>query len=115
MTAQTQNSFSEYRGMWLFTMFDLPTTDKEARNRYTRFRNLLLKEGFVMLQYSVYARYCPSEEASLTYRKHIRKAVPAEGHVRVLAITDHQYGKMESFYGKKSVPIEEPPEQMVLL
>lgn len=106
---------SEYKGMWLFTMFDLPTTDKEARKRYTRFRNLLLKEGFLMMQYSVYARYCPSEESSMAHRKRIKKAVPPAGQVRVLSVTDHQYGKMESYYGKKLQPIEEPPDQMLLL
>ena len=101
--------------MWLFSMFDLPTQSKEERKRYTRFRQFLLKEGFTMMQYSVYSRYCSSEEVSNVHRKHIRKAVPAAGHVRVLSITDHQFGKMESYYGKKAIPTEEPPDQMLLL
>ena len=110
-----QRNISEYRGMWLFALFDLPVTDKELRNRYTRFRNFLLKEGFTMMQYSVYARYCPSEEASNTHRRRIRKAIPPDGHVQVLSVTDRQYGKMETYYGKKSVPPEEPPNQMMLI
>lgn len=115
MSQQESRDISEYRGMWLFTMFDLPTTEKEQRKKYTQFRKLLLKEGFLMMQYSVYARYCVSEESSQTQRKRIRKAIPPEGHVRILAVTDHQYGKMESYYGKKAKPIEEPPDQMMLL
>lgn len=114
MTDGTFN-VSEYRGMWLFTMFDLPTHDKEARKRYTQFRNLLLRQGFTMMQYSVYSRYCPSEEASMVHRKRIKKAVPAEGHVRVLSVTDHQFGKMESYFGRQAKPLEEPPEQLTLL
>lgn len=101
--------------MWLFTMFDLPTHNKEARKKYTQFRTFLLKEGFTMMQYSVYARYCSSEDVSDSHRKRIRKAVPPAGHVRVMAITDHQFGKMESYYGKKAVPLEDPPDQMLLL
>lgn len=108
-------TISEYQGMWLFTMFDLPTHDKEARARYTRFRNFLLKQGFTMMQYSVYSRYCPSEAVSNVHRKRIKKAVPPEGFVRVLSVTDHQFGKMESYCGKKMVSTEEPPDQLLLL
>ncbi len=44
--------------MWLLAMFDLPVTTRKARKRYAEFRKLLLQEGFSMLQFSVYARYC---------------------------------------------------------
>lgn len=101
--------------MWLFALFDLPTDSKDARRAYVRFRNALLKDGFEMMQYSVYTRYCPDEEASTVHRKRVKKSLPPDGEVRVLAITDKQYGKMEVFRGRKSKPTEEPPEQMILL
>ncbi|MBI5696397.1 MAG: CRISPR-associated endonuclease Cas2 [Nitrospirae bacterium] len=100
--------------MWLFAMFDLPVDDKDARREYTRFRKQLLKEGFVQMQYSVYARYCGSEERSEAMRRRLRAALPPDGHVRLVAITDHQFGKMEVYYGKKRISAEEPPEQMLL-
>jgi CRISPR-associated protein Cas2 len=105
---------SGYRGMWIFAMFDLPVYSKKARRRYTRFRKLLLKEGFSMLQYSVYARYCASEEVAHVHRVRIRSALPPEGYVRVLAVTDRQFGKMESYIGKSSESIEKPPLQLEL-
>ena len=105
---------SEYRGMWLFAMFDLPVDDKKARRAYTRFRKLLIREGFSMLQYSVYARYCPSEEGSDANRTHIRWALPDEGRVRLLAVTDRQFGKMEVFDGKTRRNVEDPPPQLML-
>jgi len=49
--------------MWLFAMFDLPVTDKALKKAYARFRKLLLSQGFSMLQFSVYARHCVSEES----------------------------------------------------
>ncbi len=52
---------SAYRSLWLIAMFDLPTETLENKRDYTRFRKGLLKDGFMMLQYSVYARYLPSE------------------------------------------------------
>lgn len=105
---------SGYRGMWLFAMFDLPTDTKKARKQYALFRRLLLEEGFSMLQYSVYARYCASEEHSVAHRRRIRAALPPDGHVRLVAITDRQFGKMEIFYGKKRAPVEEATQQLML-
>lgn len=60
---------SEYRGVWLVAMFDLPVDTKEARRHYTQFRNALLKQGFTMLQFSVYARYFPSDGAVSGFRR----------------------------------------------
>lgn len=48
--------------MWLIIMFDLPTTDSEARADYRHFHDFLLNEGYLRLQLSVYGRHCASEE-----------------------------------------------------
>ena len=34
------------------------------------------------------------------------------GEVRVLKITDKQFGRIEIFFGKLSQPVESPPEQL---
>ncbi len=100
--------------MWLFAMFDLPVTTPRARHEYTLFRKTLLKEGFSMLQFSVYARYCPSEEASAAHRRRIRSHLPAGGQVRLLSVTEFQFGKMEVFHGRKKTAAEEPLPQLLL-
>ena len=100
--------------MWLFAMFDLPVDTKKARRDYTRFRKALLADGFTMLQFSVYARYCPSEETSRVHYRRVRIALPPEGQVRLLFVTDRQFGKMEVYYGKNRKPVEPLPPQMML-
>ena len=100
--------------MWLFAMFDLPVTTKAARRRYTQFRKLLLTEGFTMLQFSVYARHCASEESSDIIKSHIRSSLPPDGQVRLLPVTDRQFGKMEVYFGKKRQETEDPPTQFML-
>lgn len=100
--------------MWLFAMFDLPVDDKEAKRAYRQFRKALVREGFSMLQYSVYARYCPTEDASDVYRRRVQLALPDEGRVRLLSVTDRQFGKMEVFDGKTKQKVEEPPPQLML-
>jgi len=102
----------EYKGMWLIAMFDLPVDTQARRRAYTRFRKTLLKDGFNKLQFSVYARFCVSEDASKVHRKLIRDELPEEGEVRVVTLTDHQFGKMEVYFGKKRTPTEEKPLQL---
>lgn len=105
---------SEYGAMWLFALFDLPVDTKQAKREYVHFRKLLIREGFAQLQYSVYARYCPSDESAETYRRHVRAELPPDGQVRLLGVTDRQFGKMEVFYGEDRVPVEDAPIQLEL-
>ena len=100
--------------MWLFAMFDLPVDQPELRREYAQFRKKLLKEGFTMLQYSVYAHYVASDEAEQAYRTRVRDALPSHGQVRVVSITDRQFEKMDVFVGKKRERTEDPPHQMLL-
>ena len=111
---RSEFAFSEYRGMWLFAMFDLPVKTKEEKREYVRFRNLLLDEGFSQLQYSIYARYCGNDAQTETYRRRLRLRLPCDGHVRLLSVTDRQFGKMETFRGAKRAETEEKPNQLQL-
>ncbi len=101
--------------MWLFVMFDLPVDDTVARRHYTRFRTKLLAQGFSMLQYSIYARYFPSEEASLAHRNKVTVAMPPKGQVRLLSVTDRQFGKMQVFFSGTRRRPEKSPDQVLLL
>ena len=105
---------SPYQAMWLIAMFDLPVETPALRKQYTRFRKALLKDGFAMLQYSVYARFCASEEAAKTHRALVRRNVPPHGQVRLLAFTDHQFGKMEVYFGQIPTEPEQPMHQLEL-
>ena len=105
---------SGYKAMWLFAMFDLPVMSKEQRKRATQFRKHLLSHGFCMLQYSVYARHCPTEDSAAHYRVRVERELPAEGQIRLLSVTDRQFGKMTVFTGNSSVAPEPAPVQLML-
>ena len=107
--------FGGYRSMWVITLFDLPTETAKDRRAYTQFRKALLKNGFVMLQYSIYARHCASNEHAVVHVKRVRCALPSKGEVRILRITDKQFGRMEVFAGTKRTPPESGPMQYELL
>jgi CRISPR-associated protein Cas2 len=110
----TIQNHSEYRALWLFALFDLPTKSREQKRAYTKFRKTLLAQGFAMLQYSVYARYCPDEDSAATQRRAVRGGLPPEGQVRVMSMTDRQFGKMEVYFGEKRADVEDPPAQLML-
>ena len=98
--------------MWLLAMFDLPVETKTQRRIATNFRKGLLKDGFTMLQLSVYARYCANENASEAHRKRIKAGIPDEGFVRVVSLTDIQFAKMGNYVGKKRKDPEPVPAQL---
>lgn len=50
--------------MWLFVFFDLPVETKKERKAASDFRKTLMKDGFSMLQFSVYNRHCASDESA---------------------------------------------------
>lgn len=100
--------------MWLLVFFDLPMDNQAARRSYVRFRKQLLELGFMQLQYSVYGRPFPSEEAMKPYRNAICQALPPDGKVRLLPVTDRQFGRMESYIGKTRTKNEETPRQLML-
>jgi len=100
--------------MWIFAFFDLPVKTKADRKRYSTFRKALLREGFSMLQFSVYARHCSSEDDAGAYARRVELELPPKGHVRLLAVTDRQFGKMAVFLGPERVAVEPEPTQMLL-
>ncbi len=100
--------------MWVMALFDLPVQTDQQRKRAAQFRKLLLSNGFIRLQYSVYGRFFDSEEASLPTRRTLRGAIPEDGHVRLILLTDRQFGKMEVFHGQNAEEAEQTPRQLLL-
>ncbi|MNT26127.1 CRISPR-associated endoribonuclease Cas2 [compost metagenome] len=44
--------------MRILVFFDLPVKTKQERKKANQFRKFLLKDGYYMIQLSVYARVC---------------------------------------------------------
>ena len=94
--------FSEYRIMWVLVFFDLPTDTKKERKAAALFRKELIKDGFVMFQFSIYMRHCPSTENADVHIRRVKDLLPPYGQVGILSITDKQFASMELFSEKKS-------------
>ncbi|MBK1679921.1 CRISPR-associated endonuclease Cas2 [Rhodocyclus tenuis] len=107
--------FGGYRTVWLIVLFDLPTATADERTDYRHFHDLLLDDGFSRLQFSVYARHCASDENAEVHTRRIHGALPPDGEVRVMTMTDKQFGRMSVFHGQLRRTTERPPEQVLLL
>lgn len=88
--------------MRLVLFFDLPMMTKQERRTYTKFRKYLIKNGYMMMQLSVYCKIFPNREAAINHISMLRKNVPKNGQVRIMVVTEKQYSKIEIIVGGKS-------------
>lgn len=103
-----------YHVMWIFVFFDLPVQTKQQRKQATQFRKALEKDGFTMMQFSVYVRHCPSKENMEVHAKRVRLALPVTGQVSILAVTDKQYSEIRNYLGSIEKAKPEVPQQLEL-
>lgn len=108
------NRFNQYRIMWIFVLFDLPTETKKDRKNYTLFRKNLERDGFTMFQFSIYTRHCASRENAQVHIRRVKNFLPPHGHVCILQLTDKQFGMIELFIGKKAAEKPDTPQQLEL-
>jgi CRISPR-associated protein Cas2 len=84
---------------WIMAMFDLPVMTDEQRKTASRFRKDLRDHGYLMIQWSVYARPCVSYEQMDSQIAKVKTITPAAGNVRLMFITDEQWGRSITVIG----------------
>lgn len=102
--------------MRMLVFFDLPVKEKSEQKAATRFRNFLIKDGYYMVQFSVYARVCNGHDSVRTHKQRLAANLPDNGSVRLLVITEKQYESIEILLG--NLKTEDTPvvyEQLTLL
>ena len=114
MTTDNHTRLNAYRIMWLFVFFDLPTETPGERKAAARFRKDLMKDGFTMMQFSVYIRHCPSGENADVHLRRVNKSIPEKGQVSILRITDKQYGEIINYWSAENHPLAPAPQQLEL-
>lgn len=104
-----------YRFMRMLVMFDLPVETGEDRRNYRLFRKALIKNGFIMLQESVYCRLMPSPSVEFSIRNMLEKSKPPKGIVQTLLVTEKQFSKMEFIVGDKKSEFIDSDERILVL
>jgi len=75
----------------LVLFFDIPQETKTDQRHYRQFVKYLKTEGFIRIQYSVYAKLCINNDSAKTIQKRLKNNVPDNGDIRYLIITERQY------------------------
>lgn len=89
-----------YRHMRLVLFFDLPSVTTADQKAYRWFVKSLKKEGFIMLQESVYVKMAIDKQASDFTLIKLEKIVPAKGSIMTLVITEKQFSSMKILLGE---------------
>jgi len=114
MAAKGRNyTCTKYRMAWVLVMFDLPVLTPAQRRDAARFRTDLVRDGYFMVQFSVYARPCGSADKVDTHVRRLKKLIPSKGEIRALIITDAQWGRMFVARSEKKADPEDMPEQLM--
>lgn len=101
--------------MRIMIFFDLPTLTAKDRKEYSVFRKGLLKEGFIMMQESVYTKLALNLSAVELVRIRVRKIMPPDGLVQMLVITEKQFSTIENCVGESRSSVISTTERLVII
>lgn len=101
--------------MRMIVFFDLPVTTGPERKAAAAFRKLLLRNGFIMMQESVYCKLLVNTTAAKTAAEVIRKNRPSKGIVQLMTITEKQFAEIEYITGEYHTEILDTDEKMVVI
>ena len=96
-------------------MFDLPTVTIEDRKNYRNFRKGLLKNGFYMLQESVYSRMVLNQSIERNVREAVKRIKPPNGFVMLLSVTEKQFAKADFIVGNRKNDILDTDDRITIL
>lgn len=85
--------------MRIIVFFDLPVVKDSDRKAAAKFRRFLLKDGYAMMQWSVYSRLCNGADSIQTHKQRLKQNLPQKGSVRCLTLSEKQYSSIDILLG----------------
>lgn len=104
-----------YRFMRIILFFDLPTQTAADHREYARFHKFLIKNGYMMMQESVYCHLALNATAVQSSVAAVRKNKPPNGIVQVLTVTEKQFARMEFILGEYNGDIVNSDKRLIVL
>lgn len=106
---------SGFRFMRVIVFFDLPTITSDDRRNYREFRKCLIKNGFIMLQESVYCKMITSPSVEKSVYSLLLNNKPDNGLVQSLVVTENQFSKMKYISGKWESDVIDTEDKVIIL
>ena len=101
--------------MRLIVFFDLPTLTTEEKRQYSKFRKHLVKEGFIMMQKSVYSKIAMNATMAGRIKKDIESHKPPNGNIQILSVSERQYQDIEVILGEGQKEVVDTLDRFVVL
>ena len=64
--------------------------------------NYLIKNGYMMIQFSVYCKIFNNRDVATNHINILRKNIPSKGYIRLMLVTEKQYNNSIIVIGGKS-------------
>lgn len=101
--------------MRVVVFFDLPQNTANDMREYRSFRKFLLRNGFIMMQESVYSKIVLNSTAAVAVQEKVRKHKTSSGLIQMLVITERQFERMEIVVGEAQKSVIDSTEKLVIL
>jgi CRISPR-associated protein Cas2 len=101
--------------MRLLLFFDLPIIVDRQKRAYTHFLKAIKRQGFYMLQYSVYVKLNMDQRAAESSIKQVKEILPKEGYVAILMVTERQFASIQYLLGEPDSDVIANDDRLVIL
>lgn len=101
--------------MRVIVFFDLPIETVENRREYRHFHNYLIKNGFIMIQKSVYCKLALNQNVATSIIYGVKKYKPKEGLVEILTITEKQFSRIDYVVGEFKTDVIADDRRLIIL
>lgn len=101
--------------MRILLFFDLPTETHVDRRAYRDFRKMILKEGFIMMQESVYSKLVINQQSSNFVIARLERNKPKKGLIQLLTVTEKQYSSIIDLVGTVKQDVVNNLDQVIVL
>lgn len=115
MTALTYNALQGSRGYWLLVAVDLSLRSKARRRQAQTFKRFLIRDGFEIIQPSLYARFCTSTEVCVTHQSRVCKNTPELSKTTFVRLTDLQFRGIFRNGKHASAPLPISPDMITFV
>lgn len=97
----------------MLIFFDLPVGSKKEKRTAAKFRTFLQKDGYTMVQWSVYSRICNGTDAVAMHEARLKQHLPEKGSIRLLTLTEKQYESIDILLGTKTFDDESESTELM--
>lgn len=101
--------------MRLIVFFDLPVETSAQQREYGQFRKFLVRNGFVMMQESVYSKIVLNPTAAAAVQENVRKHKTSGGLIEMMLVTERQFERIEIVVGEPQSEVVDSDDKLVIL